>query len=65
MCTFRILKHFAELYQDSLKARDKQVESNIVFVKANSIILIDVSNSFNDLDVKIDHLIGDGILVLN
>ena len=58
-----------DLYKDSPKAKGKKVETYLfetANVKANYIILVDVSNFdvldfFEDHADKIDHLICDGV----
>ena len=54
-------KHFVDLYQASIKAKGNEVEMN--FIDSDGpvdLTYLDVSDLFENLNGKIDHLIGDG-----
>ncbi|PIN12038.1 hypothetical protein CDL12_15355 [Handroanthus impetiginosus] len=51
-------KHLVEIYQASLKKKNKSVE--LIFFSFFDISHFDVVDFFEDPEVKIDHLIGDG-----
>ena len=67
--TCRTAKHLVDLYQASMKGKDKQIETNFIDGKdtmdpdddgAITLKLFDVYDFFEDPSEKIDHLIGDG-----
>ncbi|XP_016502087.2 uncharacterized protein LOC107820336 [Nicotiana tabacum] len=58
---YRVPRHLVELYQASLK--NKGPEANFVFDNDFDITHLDVTDFFECLDGKIDHLIGDGYVV--
>jgi hypothetical protein len=64
--TCRTPKHLVDLYQQSLKNKDKKVESHFAcddddFDYGNmDVTPLDVADFFADPDEKIDHLMGDG-----
>ena len=52
-------KHLVDLYQTSIKG--KEVEINFIDSDGQAVLTqLDVSNFFENLNGKIDHLIGDG-----
>ena len=60
-CTCRTPKHFVDLYQTSIKAKGKEVKMN--FIDSDDpvdLTHLDVSDFSENLNGKIDHLIGDG-----
>ena len=72
--TCRTAKHLVDLYQASMKGKDKQIETNFIDGKdtvdlddpffdddgAVPLKHFDVYDFFEDPSGKIDHLIGDG-----
>ena len=66
MRTCRTPKHLADLYQESLKKKEKKVETN--FMQGDDafdddhvdITHLDVADFFTHPEGRIDHLIGDG-----
>ena len=59
--TCRMPKHLVELYQASLKAKGKEVETNFIdHDEPIDITHLDVSDFFEDPNGNIGHLIGDG-----
>ena len=59
--TCRTPKHLVELYQASLKAKGKEVETNFIdHDEPVDITHLDVSDFFEDPNGNIGHLIGDG-----
>ncbi|XP_069147128.1 uncharacterized protein [Solanum lycopersicum] len=57
---YRTLEHFVELYQESLKKKEKNPEANFISQNQVQITHLDVADFFTHLEGKIDHLIGDG-----
>ena len=66
--TCRTAKHLVDLYQASMKGKDKQIETNFIDGKATMgpdddgavpLKHFDVYDFFDDPSGKIDHLIGD------
>ena len=54
-------KHFVDLYQASIKAKRKEIETNFIDSDGQvDLSHLDVSNFFENPNEKIDHLIGDG-----
>ncbi|KAL0365064.1 UNVERIFIED_CONTAM: hypothetical protein Sangu_0604000 [Sesamum angustifolium] len=61
--TCRTPKHLIDLYQESLKNKNKKIETNFVDDESDGYIdmtHLDVADFFADPNGKIDHLIGDG-----
>ncbi|KAL0424484.1 UNVERIFIED_CONTAM: hypothetical protein Sradi_0983200 [Sesamum radiatum] len=61
--TCRTLKHLVDLYQKSLKNKNKKIETNFVDDESDGYIdmtHLDVADYFADPNEKIDHLISDG-----
>ena len=56
----RTPKHLVELYQESLKKKEKNPEANFIFENQVDITHLDVTDFFAHPEGKIDHLIGDG-----
>ncbi|XP_015068924.1 uncharacterized protein LOC107013556 [Solanum pennellii] len=56
----RTPKHLVELYQESLKKKEKNPESNFISENQVDITHLDVADFFAHPEGKIDHLIGDG-----
>ena len=56
----RTPKHLVELYQESLKKKEKNSEANFISENQVDITHLDVANFFAHPEGKIDHLIGDG-----
>ncbi|XP_060202781.1 uncharacterized protein LOC132631205 [Lycium barbarum] len=59
--TYRTAKHLVELYQASMKRKEKNPEAN--FISENQDDIMDVVDFFEHPEGKIDHLIGDGSIV--
>ena len=58
-CTCSMPKHLVNLYQVSIKG--KEVEMNFIDSDGQVVLThLDVSNFFENLNGKINHLIGDG-----
>ena len=56
--TYRMPKHLADFYQSSIKG--KEVEMNFIDSDGQvDLTHLDVSDFFENLNGKIDHLIGD------
>ncbi|XP_015072615.1 uncharacterized protein LOC107016762 [Solanum pennellii] len=55
----RTPKHFVELYQESLKNKEKNPEANFISGNQVDITHMGVANFFAHPEGKIDHLIGD------
>ncbi|XP_069155628.1 uncharacterized protein [Solanum lycopersicum] len=53
-------KHLVELYQESLKKKEKNPEANFISENQVDITDLDVADFFAHPEGKIDHLIGDG-----
>ncbi|XP_015060467.1 uncharacterized protein LOC107006424 [Solanum pennellii] len=53
-------KHLVELYQESLKKKEKNPEANFISGNQVDITHLDVTDFFAHSEGKIDHLIGDG-----
>ena len=53
-------KHLVELYQESLKKKEKNHEANFISENQVDITHLDVANFFAHPEGKIDHLICDG-----
>ncbi|KAK4734215.1 hypothetical protein R3W88_008476 [Solanum pinnatisectum] len=60
----RTPKHLAELFQESLKKKEKNPEANFISEKHTNITHLDVANFFAHPEGKIDHLIGAGYVVM-
>ncbi|KAL0329127.1 UNVERIFIED_CONTAM: hypothetical protein Sradi_4899400, partial [Sesamum radiatum] len=61
--TCRTPKHLIDLYQESLKNKNKKIETNFVDDESDGYIdmtHLDVADFFADPNGKTDHLIGDG-----
>ena len=72
--TFRTAKHLVDLYQASMKGKNKQIETNFIdrkdtmdpddpFFDVDGAVPLkhfDVYDFFEDPSGKINHLIGDG-----
>ncbi|KAL0315538.1 UNVERIFIED_CONTAM: hypothetical protein Sradi_5432000 [Sesamum radiatum] len=61
--TCRTPEHLIDLYQESLKNKNKKIETNFVDDESDGYINmthLDVADFFADPNGKIDHLIGDG-----
>ena len=56
----RTPKHLVELYQESLKKKEKNHEANFISENQVDITHLDVADFFAHPEGKIDHLIGDG-----
>nr|XP_025884576.1 uncharacterized protein LOC112940520 [Solanum lycopersicum] len=56
----RTPKHLVELYQESLKKKEKNPEANFIYENPVDITHLDVADFFAHPEGKIDHLIGDG-----
>ncbi|XP_069146070.1 uncharacterized protein [Solanum lycopersicum] len=56
----RTPKHLVELYQESLKKKDKNPEANFISENQVDITHLDVADFYAHPEGKIDHLIGDG-----
>ena len=56
----RTPKHLVELYQESLKKKEKNPEANFISENQVDITHLDVADFFAHPEGKIDHLIGDG-----
>ncbi|XP_038984374.1 uncharacterized protein LOC120111398 [Phoenix dactylifera] len=70
--TCRTPKHLADLYQASLKEKEKGIETNFAepsthFKTSDGVDIthLDVSDFFEDPSGRIDHLIGDGSVSFN
>ncbi|XP_060200592.1 uncharacterized protein LOC132628849 [Lycium barbarum] len=63
--TCRTPKHLVELYQASMKRKEKNLEANFISEDQVDITHLDVANFFEHPEEKIDHLIGDGSIVKN
>ncbi|XP_060175294.1 uncharacterized protein LOC132606012 [Lycium barbarum] len=61
--TCRMAKHLVELYQASIKRKEKNPEANFISENQIDIIHLDVADFFEHPERKIDHLIGDGFVV--
>ncbi|KAM3395079.1 hypothetical protein P3S68_004084 [Capsicum galapagoense] len=57
---YRALKHLVDLYQASLKKKEKNPETNFLSENNVDIISLDIADFFEHSEGKIDHLIGDG-----
>ena len=55
-----LLKHLVELYQESLKKKEKNPEANFISENQVDITHLDIADFFAHPEGKIDHLIGDG-----
>nr|XP_004246815.1 uncharacterized protein LOC101254328 [Solanum lycopersicum] len=56
----RTPKHLVELYQESLKKKEKNPEANFISENQVDITHLDVADFFAHPEGKIDHLIDDG-----
>ncbi|KAM3358379.1 hypothetical protein P3S68_021310 [Capsicum galapagoense] len=56
----RALKHLVDLYQASLKKKERNSEANFLSENNIDITCLDVADFFEHPEGKIDHLIGDG-----
>ncbi|KAM3305222.1 hypothetical protein P3S67_012088 [Capsicum chacoense] len=56
----RALKHLVDLYQASLKKKERNSEANFLSENNVDITNLDVADFFEHPEEKIDHLIGDG-----
>ncbi|KAM3238828.1 hypothetical protein P3L10_013861 [Capsicum annuum] len=56
----RALKHLVDLYQVSLKKKERNPEEDFLFENDVDITNLDVADFFEHPEGKIDHLIGDG-----
>ncbi|KAM3201062.1 hypothetical protein P3L10_033425 [Capsicum annuum] len=56
----RALKHLVDLYQASLKKKEKNPEANFLSENNVGITYLDVADFYEHPKGKIDHLIGDG-----
>ena len=63
-CDCRTPKHLADLYQTSLKKKQKNPEANFVSENHVDIAHLDVADFFEHPEGKIDHLIGDGSVAM-
>ncbi|XP_060212304.1 uncharacterized protein LOC132639942 [Lycium barbarum] len=63
--TCRTPKHLFELYQASMKRKEKNPEANFISEDQVDITHLDVADFFEHPEGKIDHLIGDGSIVKN
>ena len=54
------LKHLVDLYQASLKKKERNPEANFLSENNVDITCLDVADFFEHPEGKIDHLIGDG-----
>ncbi|XP_059311216.1 uncharacterized protein LOC132062709 [Lycium ferocissimum] len=63
--TCRTPKHLVELYQASMKRKEKNPEANFISEDQVDITHLDVADFFEHPEGKIDHLIGDGFIVKN
>ncbi|XP_060182876.1 uncharacterized protein LOC132612806 [Lycium barbarum] len=59
----RMTKHLVELYQASIKRKEKNPEANFISENQIDITHLDVADFFEHPERKIDHLIGDGFVV--
>ncbi|XP_069150858.1 uncharacterized protein [Solanum lycopersicum] len=59
-CDCRTPKHLVELYQESLKKKEKNPKANFISENQVDITHLDVADFFAHHEGKIDHLIGDG-----
>ncbi|XP_059310588.1 uncharacterized protein LOC132061931 [Lycium ferocissimum] len=57
------VKHLVELYQASIKRKEKNPEANFIFENQVDITDLDLADFFEHPEGKIDHLIGDGFVV--
>ncbi|KAM3361647.1 hypothetical protein P3S68_016501 [Capsicum galapagoense] len=57
---YRALKHLVDLYQASLKKKERNSEANFLSENNVDITCLDVANFYEHPEGKIDHLIGDG-----
>ena len=55
----RTPKHLVELYQESLKKKEKNHEANFIYENQVDITHLDIADFFAHPEGKIDHLIGD------
>ncbi|KAM3394874.1 hypothetical protein P3S68_003878 [Capsicum galapagoense] len=56
----RALKHLVDLYQASLKKKERNPEANFLSENNVDITCLDVVDFYEHPEGKIDHLIGDG-----
>ncbi|KAM3264339.1 hypothetical protein P3L10_001333 [Capsicum annuum] len=56
----RALKNLVDLYQASLKKKEKNLEANFLSKNNIDITCLDVADFYEHPEGKIDHLIGDG-----
>ncbi|KAM3394681.1 hypothetical protein P3S68_003684 [Capsicum galapagoense] len=56
----RALKHLVDLYQTSLKKKERNPEDNFLFENNVDITCLDVADFYEHPEGMIDHLIGDG-----
>ncbi|KAM3362109.1 hypothetical protein P3S68_016963 [Capsicum galapagoense] len=56
----RALKHLVDLYQASLKKKERNFEANFLSENVVDITSLDIADFFEHPKGKIDHLIGDG-----
>ncbi|XP_060178123.1 uncharacterized protein LOC132608068 [Lycium barbarum] len=63
--TCRTPKHLVELYQASIKRKEKKPEANFISEDQVDITHLDVVDFSEHTEGKIDHLIGDGSIVKN
>ncbi|KAM3356770.1 hypothetical protein P3S68_023484 [Capsicum galapagoense] len=56
----RALKHLVDLYQASLKKKERNLEANFLSENNVDITCLEVADFFEHPEGKIDHLIGDG-----
>ncbi|KAM3322822.1 hypothetical protein P3S67_003973 [Capsicum chacoense] len=56
----RALKHLVDLYQASLKKKERNLEANFLSKNNVDITCLDVADFYEHPEGKIDHLIGDG-----
>ncbi|XP_060202634.1 uncharacterized protein LOC132631051 [Lycium barbarum] len=61
--TYRTAKRLIELYQASIKRKEKNPEANFISENQIDITQLDVADFFEHPEEKIDHLIGDGSVV--
>ena len=57
-CDFCTFKYLVNLYQESLKKKEKNPKANFISENQVDIIHLDVADFFAHLEEKIDHLIG-------
>ena len=62
--TCRTPRHLVELYQASLKEVKNNVEANFITEDTVEPMHLDVADFFENPKGKIDHLIGDGSVIM-